>query len=272
MDHRGSADLADEARSQEALMTALAAERALGDEGLHLLVQARFGAAVFAYRRALESWPENPVALQGLLRVVHFACEDALMRGDIRGAEAALGQHPDPPAELARRVHAAVRRPSTSDLPVPVAATLAVGLGLQAWAPLLHAQLGGELSTWLLAADLGAAAGIGAAIAVTMSDSASATARRLAATAVLAVTTQALLVAGARTWELGDHALVTLHLAALLLVLTASRVGLGPSLPATAGLAAIALVVAIAVPAAAPWVAAVTCAGVALQVLLSDRS
>lgn len=274
IDHRGSNELADEGRTQEALMTALSAERALGelDESLHMQVQARFGAAVFAYRRALEAWPDNPSADEGLLRVVRFACDEALLRGDVGSAETALAQHPSPPDDLANRVHEAVLHPSGPDsLPAAVAGTIALGLAMQSWAPLLYLGLGGDLATWLLAADLGALVGIGAAVAVTMSDTGSARARRVAATAVLAAATQALLVAGARTWTLDPDALLGLHLAVLLLVLTASRVGLGSALPATAGLAAIALGAAIALPAAAPFVAAVACAGVALTLLLSAR-
>jgi eukaryotic-like serine/threonine-protein kinase len=111
--HRGSRKLASEAKDSHALLTvALTGEpgEATTRRVANLLGECRFG-----YRAALTAWPENAEAREGLDRALISVIEAALVQGDTSVGETLLREVTLKPAELARRVDAAVKSRAEHD-------------------------------------------------------------------------------------------------------------------------------------------------------------
>lgn len=62
--------------------------------------------AAFAFRTALEAWPDYPAAQAGLTALLESAIADDLVRGDVASARRALAELPRPNADLATLVDA----------------------------------------------------------------------------------------------------------------------------------------------------------------------
>jgi tRNA A-37 threonylcarbamoyl transferase component Bud32 len=69
-----------------------------------------YGECVFAFRAALEAWPDNPTAKTGLARAVRAMIDHDLARGMARTAEMHLADLPEPDEALAARVAEAISR------------------------------------------------------------------------------------------------------------------------------------------------------------------
>ena len=95
--HRGSIRLSEAAEEKLGALESAAADAPL---------QSIFAECRFAFRLALEEWPENGRALEGLERATLGMAERALLEDDARAAARLLGELADPPKELAERVRA----------------------------------------------------------------------------------------------------------------------------------------------------------------------
>lgn len=93
--HRSSA------RATQDALSRIGALRELDEDDLHdeLVAEARFG-----LRQALQEWPDNPEARDGLRALVLVNLDWHLAREDVRGAAAALKDLPSPDDKLAARV------------------------------------------------------------------------------------------------------------------------------------------------------------------------
>jgi serine/threonine-protein kinase len=100
MRHRQSAQLAGEAQRR---LDALPAPGTSGERGaLHAaLAQSRFG-----FEQALRTWPENPVAREGLARALTREVQEELAQGNLASAQRALAALPAPDPSLAEQVKA----------------------------------------------------------------------------------------------------------------------------------------------------------------------
>ena len=99
--HRDSRRLAHEARQSQKRLMALLAEPSNEDQDLaifNLLGECRFG-----YRAALQAWPENKAAQQGLDRALVAVAEHELASGGAAAASALLREVVTAPAGLAGR-------------------------------------------------------------------------------------------------------------------------------------------------------------------------
>lgn len=105
LDRRASVDLAQEGQWHADLL-----EQRLSDpEAESTACHAHFGAAVFAFQRALDEWPDNDAAQVGLNRVVHRLVAHELDRGCPERAHLALSAVADAPNALVRRARWASR-------------------------------------------------------------------------------------------------------------------------------------------------------------------
>ena len=86
----------------------LAARIDSGDEAQLADVQELFAQCRFSYRQALELWPDNREAREGLVSVTATMIYHALASGDARGAAQLLGTVTEPGAALVQRVEAAL--------------------------------------------------------------------------------------------------------------------------------------------------------------------
>ncbi len=101
LSHRDSIRLTQQAGAElEALREAIA-------EGEGGAIMARYGGAIFGYLRALDRWPGNHAAADGLVASRTAMIDYRLEVGDARGARENLEQFTAPPAELVARVEAA---------------------------------------------------------------------------------------------------------------------------------------------------------------------
>jgi len=107
LQHRGSAHLATIAGQRLAeLRDHLAAPAE--DRGDHRQAVYRlFGACRFGFNEALEAWPDNRVASDGLIEATVAVAEYELADNDPRAALTLLGELAPPPAELLERARAA---------------------------------------------------------------------------------------------------------------------------------------------------------------------
>lgn len=112
--HRGSRRLAWEAKQSLGELLERVAQPAGGEDDdlalYNLLGEVRFG-----YRAALEAWPENRSARQGLDRALVAIVEHELGRGEPAAAAALLRDVSEPPPGLAARVEAAAQRRAAED-------------------------------------------------------------------------------------------------------------------------------------------------------------
>ncbi len=111
--HRDSRRLAHEARQSHKRLMALLSEPTNEDQDLaifNLLGECRFG-----YRAALQAWPENKAARQGLDKALVAVAEHELASGDAAAAGALLREVSAPPAGLAERVAHAEKSRASED-------------------------------------------------------------------------------------------------------------------------------------------------------------
>lgn len=104
--HRGSAQIAAEARARNRELDALLASPDAADARARLYDL--FGECRFGYRQALRSWQENEVAAAGLLAASEAMIEHELAHGSADAAAAILAELPNPPDALARRARASI--------------------------------------------------------------------------------------------------------------------------------------------------------------------
>lgn len=108
LQHTGSRRLAEQAlRRTDELLECLRTPAPLGKE-LRVRIQNLFGECRFAYRQALESWPENDVARAGLQRAVRAMIEYEIDQANPRSAANLLSTLATPDAGLRERVDAAI--------------------------------------------------------------------------------------------------------------------------------------------------------------------
>ena len=90
-------------RATQDALSRIGALRELDEDDLHdeLVAEARFG-----LRQALQEWPDNPEARDGLRALVLVNLDWHLARQDVRGAAAALKDLPEPDDVLTGRVEA----------------------------------------------------------------------------------------------------------------------------------------------------------------------
>jgi serine/threonine-protein kinase len=109
LQHRGSVQLAERAeRSLVELVETLAAQ-AEDEEARRLRLYTLFSESRFGFREALEAWPENAAATDGLRRATEVMVSYELEQNDPRAAEALLAGLDPPPPRLMERVQAARR-------------------------------------------------------------------------------------------------------------------------------------------------------------------
>lgn len=223
LEHLPSHDLCDRAEALDREMAALIAE----DDGAvhgHPRLHETYGAAVFAWQRALDVWPENPRARSGLLGTTRAFVEHALDQRRPAEADAALTSLPDPPEDLAQRVRLANTPIHGGAMPWLLSGGVTV-LALRAWAT-LGAWLLGTLDTaTLLAVDVASMGIILATIGLGLRHGLRPVHQRIAAFGTLIVGVAGLLDAGAMRAGLPVHHVVVLHPALMLVgVLLASLV------------------------------------------------
>jgi hypothetical protein len=98
-------NLRSEWLAQQALESLQVLERALDDGTLREApLHQSYGACRFGFLQALEIWPENQVASQGLRRSVECMVQHELNQGFAASAARLLGDHPDPPQALLDKV------------------------------------------------------------------------------------------------------------------------------------------------------------------------
>lgn len=112
--HRGSRRLAWEAKQSLGELLERVAQPA-GAEDDDLALYNLLGEVRFGYRAALEAWPENRAARQGLDRALVAIVEHELARGETAAAAALLRDVVEPPAGLATRVEAAAQKRAEED-------------------------------------------------------------------------------------------------------------------------------------------------------------
>jgi serine/threonine-protein kinase len=109
LQHRGSVQLAEHAeRSLTELVETLAAQ-AEDEEARRLQLYTLFSESRFGFREALETWPDNAAAADGLRRASEVMVGYELEQDDPRAAEALLAGLDQPDPKLRERVQAARR-------------------------------------------------------------------------------------------------------------------------------------------------------------------
>ncbi len=106
--HRGSNELVSEAAEREAELEASLTQGAEARERIYNL----FGACRFGYMEALRSWPENPLAAEGLRRACVRMIAFELKHGSPEAASVILAELDPRPEALVEAVEAALARRS----------------------------------------------------------------------------------------------------------------------------------------------------------------
>lgn len=223
LEHLPSHDLCDRARALEREMEALFAED-VGEAHAHPRLHETYGAAVFAWQRALDVWPENPEAHEGRIRTTCAFVEHALAQRRPAEADAALASLDEPPEDLSERVRVANAPVHEGAMPWLLAAGVGV-LALRAWTTLGAWLLGTLDTTTLLAVDVASVGLILGGVGLGLRHGLRPVHQRIAAFGVLMVGVAGLLDAGALRAGLPALHVVVLHPALLLVgVLLASLV------------------------------------------------
>lgn len=102
--HRSSAALAAEAERRASVLL----QQLTSPDGDVLTIHAAFGAVTFGFRQALDGWPGNEDAREGLQQVVSAMARWELSRGEPAAALSALGLVDTPEPALEREVRDAV--------------------------------------------------------------------------------------------------------------------------------------------------------------------
>jgi serine/threonine protein kinase len=112
--HRGSRRLAADAhRSLDRLLELLATEPA--SEARSIAVFNLLGECRFGYRAALQAWPENAAAREGLDKALLAVIESEVAQGDPIAAQTLLREMHAPPSELSARVERAAHARAAED-------------------------------------------------------------------------------------------------------------------------------------------------------------
>lgn len=288
-ERRASMQLAEEGRAQHALLRSLieGAEPGVTEMRVHEL----FGAAVFAYHRALEAWPDNREARTGLQGTVETVVDHCVQTGAFAAAHATVG-YLDPPAkklhariEAAERAEAGRRRrrhrwaaagrehlnEATSVRPLLLTSGAAM-IGVSGVTALVYGLFAPITSTVLLVAAVAGLGSVLAGVAAAAMRPMRGLDKRIAAHLVYYGVARALVIAIAASWGSSGAVAASLDLGVMMILgamqSLAFRRRFWP-ISLTAGVSAVCCLV---FPEAAAMFLALSYAGLATALLMADLS
>lgn len=109
LEHRASAALAKDAFTKLRELERVADPAATNRESVRMRAYHLFGECRFGFKEALNAWPENDDAKDGLVRAVRVMADLELAAGDPRAAQLLVVELPRVPEDLESRVKKAVR-------------------------------------------------------------------------------------------------------------------------------------------------------------------